>query len=57
MYYPCSENKTADQLRGNRYLFSLSSHYADCLFSHEAAHMLLKHYAVLMDASIVYILD
>ena len=52
VYYPCSDNKSAHQPRGYRLLFS---HYADCLFSHEAAHML--HYAVLMGASIVYILD
>ena len=36
MYYPLSENKGADQLRG---VFA----YADCLFSHEEAHIKLKY--------------
>ena len=42
MYYPCSENKGDDQLRGYRtaklicvFVFA----YADCWFSHEAAHI------------------
>ena len=35
--YPCSENKGADQLRGYRvFVFA----YADCWFSHEAAHII-----------------
>ena len=34
MYYPCSENKGADQLRA--FVFA----YADCWFSHGAAHLL-----------------
>ena len=33
LYYPCSENKDADQLRS--YCFA----YADCLFSHEASQI------------------
>ena len=48
MYYPSSENKGADQLRGYReadlrLCFRLI--YADCWFSHEAAQMsdLLKN--------------
>ena len=44
MYYPCSENNGADQLRGyceaDLRLFVFA--YADCLFSHEAAHMFMK---------------
>ena len=43
MYYPCSENKGADQLRSNRevdcncaFVFA----YADCWFSHAAALIL-----------------
>ena len=37
LYYPGSENKGADQLRGYRgFVFA----YADCWFSHEAAHLL-----------------
>ena len=47
MYYPCSENKGADQLHGYRkadvtaklicvFVFT----YADCWFSHEAAQLL-----------------
>ena len=44
MYYPCSENKGADQLRGYReadcvFVFA----YADCWFSHGAAQMLVKY--------------
>ena len=36
LYYPSSENKGADQLRGYRaFVFT----YADCWFSHGAAHM------------------
>ena len=40
MYYPCRENKGADQLHSNReadqpLCFCL---YANCWFSHEAAH-------------------
>ena len=40
MYYPCSENKGADQLRGYceadlRVYFACT----DCWFSHEAAQM------------------
>ena len=33
MYYPCSENKEADQLRG----FT----FTDCWFSHGVAHLLM----------------
>ena len=48
MYYPCSENKGADQLRG----YSLTAKlicifvfaYADCWFSHEAAQLLNWHH-------------
>ena len=40
MYYPCSENKDADQLRGYReadlcFVFA----HANCWFSHAQAHM------------------
>ena len=39
MYYPCSENKVTDQLRGNHvFVFA----YADCWFSHEEAQLCLK---------------
>ena len=46
MYYSCSENKDADQLRGYReadlrLCFRLCR-IADCWFSHEAAHMFLS---------------
>ena len=38
MYYPSSENKGADQLRGYREAdLRLCFAYADCWFSHEAA--------------------
>ena len=38
LYYPCSENKGADQLRGICvFVFA----YAVCWFSHEAAHFYL----------------
>ena len=37
MYYPSSENKGADQLRGYREAVFA---YADCWFSHGAAHLL-----------------
>ena len=40
LYYPCSVNKGADQLRG--YLICVFVFaYADCWFSHEVAHILL----------------
>ena len=39
MYYPQSENKGADQLRGYREAdLRLFFAYADCWFSHGAAH-------------------
>ena len=45
MYYPCSENKGADQLRGY-FVFA----YADCWFSHGMAQIqsnnLIKAYTV-----------
>ena len=37
MYYPCSENKGADQL-----ICAFVFAYADCWFSHEAAQLLMK---------------
>ena len=42
LYYPCSENKGADQLRGHREadLRLCFRIYADCLFSHAAAHIM-----------------
>ena len=41
MYYRCSKNKGADQLRGYREAdLRLFFAYADCRFSHEAAHYL-----------------
>ena len=41
LYYPCSENKCADQLRSYCEAdLRLSFAYADCLFSHAAAHIL-----------------
>ena len=41
MYYPCSENKGADQLRGHREadLRLCFRIYAKSRFSHAAAHM------------------
>ena len=41
LYYPCSENKGADQLRGYREadLRLCFRIYANCWFSHEAAHI------------------
>ena len=49
LYYPSSENKGADQLRGHREAdrFAVTAKlicafvfaYADCWFSHEAAHL------------------
>ena len=45
MYYPSSENKGADQLRGYREAdlrLCLNFAYADCWFSHEAAHIMKK---------------
>ena len=45
MYYPSSENKGADQLRGNCvFVFA----YADCWFPHEVAHLTLRLEVVLM---------
>ena len=41
MYYLCSKNKGADQLRG--YLIcAFVFAYADCWFSHATAHLLSK---------------
>ena len=42
MYYPSSENKGADQLRGvNAKLICVFVFaYANCWFSHEAAHLI-----------------
>ena len=37
LYYPCSENEGADQLRGiSAFVFA----YANCWFSHETAHLI-----------------
>ena len=42
MYYPCSENKGADQLRGYREAdLRLVFAYAKSRFSHDAAHLIL----------------
>ena len=38
LYYPSSENKDADQLRGYREADLRLFAYADCWFSHDAAH-------------------
>ena len=38
LYYPCSENKGADQLRGYRLICVFVFAYAKCRFSHEEAH-------------------
>ena len=44
-YYLCSENKSADQLRGYRFAVTaklicvFAFAYAKCLFSHVAAHI------------------
>ena len=39
MYYPCSENKDADQLRGYREAdLRLCFAHANCWFSHAQAH-------------------
>ena len=46
MYYPCSENKGADQLRGYAVTAKLICvfvfAYADCWFSHKAAQLLAR---------------
>ena len=44
MYNPCSENKGADQLRAvtAKLICVFVFGYADCLFSHEAAHIFCK---------------
>ena len=48
LYYPSSENKGDDQLRGTAKLIcAFVFAYADCWFSHGAAHM-LKHDCVEM---------
>ena len=38
LYYPCSENKGADQLRSYRFV----SAYADCWFSHKKVKISLS---------------
>ena len=42
VYYPCSENKGTDQLRGvtAKLICTFVFSYADCWFSHQAAHLL-----------------
>ena len=45
LYFPSSENKGADQLRGYREAdLCLFFVYADCWFSHEAAQMVLTFF-------------
>ena len=48
MYYPSSENKGADQLRGvtAKLICAFVFAYADCWFSHEAAHILIKNFNI-----------
>ena len=44
LYYPCSENKGADQLRGYSEAdlrLCFRTKYAEIRFSHDAAHMWL----------------
>ena len=49
MYYPSSENKGADQLRGTAKLICVFVFaYADCWFSHEAAHSFVLNNKVSM---------
>ena len=44
LYYPSSENKGADQLRGYREAdLRLCFRHADCWFSHEVAHIIHYH--------------
>ena len=44
LYYPCSENKVADQLRGYREAdLRLCFAYAKCWFSHDMAHLFFIH--------------
>ena len=40
MYYPCSENKGADQLRGYRLCVFVFA-YAKTRFSHDVTHMIV----------------
>ena len=43
MYYPCSENKDADQLRGTAKLICVFVFaHANCWFSHAQAHFSLR---------------
>ena len=42
MYYPCSENKGAEQLRGYSEADLRLFAYADCWFSYAAAHLKYK---------------
>ena len=47
LYYPCSENKGADQLRGYREReadLRLVFAYAKGRFSHDAAHLVDQYY-------------
>ena len=43
LYYPCSKNKVADQLRGYRKadVSLLTRMNAKCLFSHDAAQVMI----------------
>ena len=44
LYYPCSENKGADQLRGYREAdLRLCFRLCGCWFSHEAAHLIKQN--------------
>ena len=54
MYYLCSENKGADQLRGYRKLICVFAFaYAKSPFSHDAAHIV---YLIGVNKGIHYIL-
>ena len=56
MYYPCSENKGADQLRGYRealicvFVFA----YADCWFSHWAAQIIKPLLGITLNYSLYF---
>ena len=45
LYYPCNENKGADQLRGNavtaKLVCAFVFAYANCWFSHAVAHIMV----------------
>ena len=50
LFYPCSENKGADQLRS---IFAFIFAYADCWFSHAAAQFIYQFHFTLYKSTLL----